>query len=103
MQPKPARELVTFTWRSVTARISVIRNHRIDGWTLIRIRVTNPPHAPLPFAVNGYRTHGIDDDELDAAGDVVPFLTAWANRDAENPAYALAVAKWRQRDLFGDR
>ncbi|MCV0377483.1 hypothetical protein [Microbacterium sp.] len=87
----------------MTARVSVIRNHRIDCWTLIRIRVTNPPDAPLPFAVNGYRTHGIDDDELDAAGGVAPFLTAWANRDAATPAYALAVAKWRQRDLFSDR
>lgn len=90
----------TFTWRGVQSRITVERNHRIEGWTLITLRVTHPNGAPLPFALTGTLSHGIEEDHLRAAGGPVHFLTLWANREANNPGYLSALAKWRQGDLF---
>jgi len=101
MQPDRQKQHLMFTWRGVTARVTVTFNYRIEGWTVLDIRVTSPPGAPLPFAVDGYRHHGIEQTELDAAGGVERFLTAWAERDVHNGAYAMAMAKWKQGDLFG--
>jgi hypothetical protein len=92
---------VTFTWEAVTAQVAITRNYRVEGWTLLDIRVTSPPGAPLPFAVDGSRHHGLEQAELDAAGGVLAFLTAWAEREAGSPAYATALANWKQGDLFG--
>lgn len=100
MQPRPIKSTHAFCWRGVTARVSMTRNHRIEGWTLLDVVVVSPDGAPLPFAVDGRRHHGIEQDEIDAAGGLVPFLTAWAERDAPSAAYAIAVAKWKQSDLF---
>lgn len=100
MQPRASKQQVTFTWRNVTAHVAVTRNYRIEGWTVLDIRVTSPPHGPLPFAVDGHRHHGLEQAELDAAGGVLAFLAAWADREAGSPAYAIALAKWRQGDLF---
>lgn len=101
MQPEPNRTLHTFTWRGITCRVTLTRNHRIDGWTLIILRVIAPEAAPLPFALDGHLQHGVEQSELDAAGGVEPFLSAWATRAADTAAYNNAVSKWRQADLFG--
>lgn len=100
MQPRPNRTYETFCWRGVSARVTVTRNHRIEGWTLLDITVLSPPRAPLPFAIDGHLQHGLEQDKIDAAGGVGPQLTAWAERDAQTPGYALAVARWKQGDLF---
>lgn len=100
MQLRLSNQQVTFTWRDVTAHVAVTRNYRIEGWTVLDIRVINPPNGPLPFAVDGYRRQGIEQAEIDAAGGVLAFLTAWAEREAGSSAYAIALAKWKQGDLF---
>lgn len=100
MQPRSSRSFITFCWRGVTARVSVTRNHRIEGWTLLDITVQSPRGAPLPFAIDGYRQHGQEQEEVDGAGGVAAFLTAWAEREAGSPAYAHALARWKQGDLF---
>lgn len=103
MQPRPVKTVETFTWRGVTCRVTIARNHRIEGWTLLDMAVISPSGAPLPFAVDGHRVHGIEQAAIDAAGGVGPFLTAWADRDASSPAYAIAFARWKQGDLFRPR
>lgn len=100
MQPRSSRSFKTFCWRGVTARVSVTRNHRIEGWTLLDVTVLSPRGAPLPFAIDGYRQHGLEQEEMDGAGGVAAFLTEWAEREAHLPRYAQAFARWNQADLF---
>lgn len=97
---QPSRSTVMFTWRGVSARVGITRNHRIEGWTLLTVDVVAPARAPLPFAVDGRLIHGLEQEQLDAAGGVQRFLAAWADREARSPAYLSAVANWKQGDLF---
>lgn len=96
------RVLITdFEWHGIAARVTVTPNHRIDGWTLITIALKNPSGPPLPIIPQGTIIHhGIEQEKLDAAGGVLPFLTCWADRDAQTPGYLKALAAWRQGDLF---
>lgn len=100
MQPRPVKTVETLAWRGVTCRVTVTQNHRIEGWTLLEIAVVSPSGAPLPIAVDGHRIHGIEQEAIDAAGGICPFLTTWADRAATTPAYAHALARWKQGDLF---
>lgn len=97
---RPNTGISTFTWRGISCRVSITRDYRIQGWTVLDIRVVSPAGAPIPFAPDGYRRHGVEQAELDAAGGIDSFLTAWAERDVSTSAYAIAVAKWKQGDLF---
>lgn len=97
--PRPP-EAFPFTWRDVTCRVEHIRDWKIDGWSRLIIRVVHPRGAPLPFTENGYHAHEVDEDDLLAAGGVVPFLLSWMERDSRAPRYANALYKWKQSDLF---
>lgn len=88
----------TLIWRGIACRISTTRDWRIKGWTVITLRA--PEHIPFPLGVRGYARHGIEQDELDNYGGAVAYFKAWADREAEGPAFAAAVAKWKQGDLF---
>lgn len=98
--PDPVTTIMTFRWRGVTARVTITRNHRIDGWTLLVVKVEEPRQAPLPFALGGTRTHGLEEEELQRAGGVAAYLHAWADREARSAAYVAALNRWRQGDLF---
>lgn len=97
---RPSTSHHTFTWRDITCRVTMRHNYRVEGWTLLIIDVVHPAEAPIPFAVDGYRQHGLEQDAIDAAGGLQPFLAAWAERESHTPAYAIALAKWKQHDLF---
>lgn len=97
---QPNRSTTTFTWRGVLARVGITRNHRVEGWTLLVVEVITPARAPLPFAIDGRLIHGLEQEQLDAAGGVQRFLSAWADREARSPGYLTSVAKWKQGDLF---
>jgi len=99
----PRRSSLSFVWRNVISNVAVTENHRIDGWTMLNIRVVQPVGAPLPFAIDGTLNHGIEHDRLNEAGGVLAFLSAWAEREARNPGYLAAAARWRQGDLFSRR
>lgn len=88
----------TLIWRGITCRVCTIPNWRIEGWTVITLRV--PENVPFPIGVRGYCRHGLEQKELDAHGGAVAFFKAWADREAEGPLYRDAVARHRQGDLF---
>lgn len=88
----------TLIWRGITCRVSTTPNWRIEGWTVITLRA--PADVPFPLGVNGYCRHGLEQTELDACGGAVAYFKAWADREAKNPAFAMAVAKSKQGDLF---
>lgn len=93
----------SFAWRGVNAHVTIVRNYRIEGWTHLCITLKQSKGPPLPFLVDGHVVHhGLEQEQLDAAGGVVAYLTAWANREAASAAYLNALAKWRQGDLFAD-
>ncbi|OAV63584.1 hypothetical protein Barb4_04966 [Bacteroidales bacterium Barb4] len=50
--------------------------------------------------MNGYLSHGLEQEKLEAAGGAVAFFRAWADREAESPAFLHALARHRQGDLF---
>lgn len=89
----------TLFWRGITCRVTTTRNWRIKGWTVITLRA--PEGVPFPLGVRGYCRHGLEQDDLDARGGAVAYFREWADREAATPAYADAVAKWKQGDLFG--
>ncbi|CEJ87877.1 conserved hypothetical protein [Hyphomicrobium sp. GJ21] len=97
--PRPP-ETFSFTWRDVACRVEHIRDWRIDGWSRLVIKVVHPRGAPLPFTENGYHVHELDEDNVAAAGGVVTYLIAWMDRDAVHSRYAIALARWKQGDLF---
>jgi hypothetical protein len=88
----------TLIWRNITCRITTTRDWRIEGWTIITLRY--PEDVPFPLGVRGYCRHGLEQKELDVHGGAVNFFKAWADREARNPAYAIAIAKSKQSNLF---
>ncbi|MEZ5844052.1 MAG: hypothetical protein R3D27_10025 [Hyphomicrobiaceae bacterium] len=68
---------------------------------MIEITVATPKGAPLPITSTGYRSHFLDEQELNAAGGPAGFVIAWLDREARGKAWALTEFKWRQGDLFG--
>lgn len=98
MQRNSRTTYETLIWRDVTCRITTTRDCRIEGWTIITLRY--PEDVPFPLGVRGYIRHGLEQKELDAHGGAVSYFKAWADRDAGNPAYAIAVSKWKQGNLF---
>lgn len=102
--PRSAVSFALFSWRGVAAHVTVVRNYRVDGWTHLCITLKQSSGPPLPFIVDGrIAHHGVEQEQIDAAGGTFPYLTAWANREATSPAYLNAIARWRQGDLFKPR
>jgi hypothetical protein len=91
----------TLIWRGITCRICTTHNWRIDGWTVITLRA--PSDVPFPLGVNGYLSHGLEQEKLEAAGGAVAYFRAWADREAESPVFLHALARHRQGDLFKPR
>lgn len=96
LDPLPTYE--TLIWREITCRVCTTRNYRIAGWTVITLRA--PDDVPFPLGVRCYVRHGLEHEELDKAGGAVAYFRAWADREAENPAYKDALTRHRQGDLF---
>lgn len=98
MQREEITSYETLIWRGITCRICTTRNWRINGWTVITLRA--PDDVPFPLGVGGYVRHGLEQEELDAAGGAVAFFKAWADREANSPAYLHTIARHKQGDLF---
>lgn len=90
----------TFTWRALTARVTEIPDHKIEGWTRLEIEVVTPPGAPLPFSGTPSHVHELDADELRDAGGATAFLTAWCERERTSKRYSRADFQWRQGRLL---
>lgn len=88
----------TLIWRGITCRISTTHDWKITGWSIITLRA--PEEVPFPLGVRGYIRHGLERAELDARGGAVAFFRAWADREANSPAYLNAIARHKQGDLF---
>jgi hypothetical protein len=78
--------------------VSTTPNWRIAGWTIVTLRA--PDDEPFPLGLRGYYRHGLEQAELDTRGGAVAHFREWADREAATPAYAIAVAKWKQGNLF---
>jgi hypothetical protein len=53
MPLEPRTTLEDFHWRGITCRLALTRNHRVVGWTLIRLRSSIPcarPYRLRPMA-----------------------------------------------------
>ena len=87
-------------WRGVSLKLSEINNPRWSGWTILHLEVVAARDTPVPITNTGFLQHGIDAEELSAAGGAVAFMTAWLDREAETPRFRRAVARWKQGDLF---
>ena len=98
MQRSSATTYETLLWRGITCRVTTTRNWRVEGWTVITLRY--PEDVPFPLGARGYVRHGLDHENLEAAGGAVAYFRAWADREANAPAYLNAVARDRQGDLF---
>lgn len=96
LDPLPTYE--TLIWRGITCRVCTTHNHTIQGWTVISLRA--PSDIPFPLGVRGYIRHGLEQEELDAAGGAVAYFRAWADLESLKPPYLDAVARHKQRDLF---
>lgn len=97
--PRPP-ETFPFTWRDLACRIDHVRDHKIDGWSRLVLRVVSPRGAPLPVSENGYHVVETEEDKVVAAGGPVAYFTALLDREALHPRYAQALFKWKQADLF---
>lgn len=98
MQRNGATTYETLIWRGITCRVTTTPNWRIEGWTVITLRA--PDDVPFPLGVRGYCRRGLEQQELDSSGGAVSYFKEWADREADSPAYAIAVANWKQGDLF---
>ena len=70
-------------WRGVSLKLSEINNPRWSGWTILHLEVVAARDTPVPITNTGFLQHGIDAEELSAAGGAVAFMTAWLDREAE--------------------
>lgn len=101
MRPnRHAPEIAAFAWRGVTCRVSHERDYRLPGWSLIELWVVLPRGAPLPVTETGYFRHEVDSDDIDAAAGVMAYLVSWFEREAATERYKIALARWKQLDIF---
>lgn len=89
-----------FTWRHVRCKVEVTSDYLQDGWTHLQLHVIAARDTPVPITGSGYLSHGIDAQELSAAGGAVAFLTAWMDREARARRFQDILYRWRQGDLL---
>lgn len=88
------------TWRDYTLRVELIRNHRVEGWTLVVVDVVDPPGAPLPVGHQPSYVTGLEEERLSAAGGARAMLTKLFDEHARGWAWEKAQFRFKQGDLF---
>lgn len=99
-KPVPRKTTERFTWRGIEMTATHTPNYISTGWSHLELRVVKPKGMPVPITDTGYLSHFLAEDDLNAAGGAVSFFTAWLEREANSKAYAKALTRWRQLDLF---
>lgn len=89
-----------FTWRGIECSATHTSDYISTGWSHVELRVLKPKGMPVPITETGYRSHFLDEADIKAAGGPAAFFRAWLEREAASKAYAKALARWRQLDLF---
>lgn len=100
MSSRSSKSVERFTWRGVQLSATHTPNYISAGWSHVELRVLKPKGVPVSITETGYRSHFLDETDLIAAGGPAAFFRAWLDREATSKAYAKAVARWRQLDLF---
>ena len=101
--PAPRETTERFTWHGIEMSATHTPNYISTDWSHIELRVVKPKGVPVPITDTGYLSHFLDANELRANGGAVAFFLAWLDHEANSKAYAKALAKWRQLDLFAKR
>lgn len=99
-KPVPRKTIERLTWRGIEMNATHTPDYISTGWSHIELRVTKPKGKPVPITDTGYLSHFLDEDALKAAGGAAAFFLAWLEREATAKAYAKALARWQQLDLF---
>lgn len=99
-KPYVGKVVERFTWRSIKMTATHTPNYLSEGWSHIELRVVSKGAPPIPITETGYRSHFLDEEDLKAAGGPAAYFLAWLDREASSKAYARAMQKWRQMDLF---
>jgi hypothetical protein len=89
-----------FRWREYTLRVVHTPDVVNCGWSHLEVETIDPVGAPLPLGLASRFVHEIEEEDLQAAGGPVSFLTAWLEREAIGKGYAEAMFRWRQGRLF---
>lgn len=89
-----------FTWRHVRCKVTETSDYLSNGWTMLELTVIAARDTPVPITETGFLAHGIDTDELKAAGGTVAFFASWMDREAKSKRYQEADYLWRQGDLL---
>jgi hypothetical protein len=87
-------------WDGVTLHVSYNPHWLKTKTAHLEINVVQPEGAPLPVTDTGYRSHFLNSGIVEEAGGPLPYVQAWLDREARNPAYRRAIERWRQLDLF---
>ena len=105
-EEKP-RHIVTETleWRGVTIRVGYEADwlglgEGFEAHAHLDLQVMEPKGAPLPVTDTGYRSEFLGGGEVEEAGGIVAYVTAWLEEMAESKSWRVARARWEQRDLF---
>ncbi len=89
-----------FKWRG----IEIEACYTPVKWEVIahlEIKSINPIGTPLPMTKTGYRSHYHPIGTIEASGyDIISYVRAWLDKEAERPKWKRAELARRQGDLF---
>ncbi len=95
----------TLLWHGVTIRVGYEADwlglgDGFESHAHLDLQVMEPKGAPLPVTDTGYRSEFLGSGEVEEAGGVVAYVTAWLDEMAGTKSWRIARARWEQRDLF---
>ncbi|MCV0416428.1 MAG: hypothetical protein K5831_16305 [Brevundimonas sp.] len=92
------------TYRFIWQGIEIEATYAPVRWGVIahiQIESIQPPRAPLPITVTGYKSHYHPCGMVEAnGGDLVAQIIAWLDEEATNPDWQAYAVKSRQGELF---
>lgn len=95
------RNIETFTtdWQGITLSVTYEPRGRLPVAHL-QVKALRPDRARLPITETGYRSHFLDQAELDAHGSPLAYVQAWLVAAADSPEWREYLEESRQGSLF---
>lgn len=102
LKPRPSVTTERLTWEGAELHIMYKTHAFGEGSTHahLEVRAMNPLNRPLPITETGYRSHFLPRGCVQEAGGPSLYAKRWLDEAARSPQWKLALARWRQLELF---
>jgi len=88
-----------FEWSGIRILLRHVHNY-CGVIEHLEIRTIDPEKAPLPITETGYKSHFIDESDLNEYGSALDYVLAWLDDGAANPEWQKQKDVASQYSLF---